>query len=60
MEKVNKNKSKASALRILELYKDCDKIHKQVLIMCFLREMKDTDYNRFKSIIMDTLFEKIS
>lgn len=60
MEKVIKNKSVASALRIVELYKDCDKIDKEGLIMCFLDEMKESDYNRFKRIIMNTLFEENS
>lgn len=52
--------SVASALRIVELYKDCDMIDREGLIMCFLDEMKETDYNRFKRIIMNTLFENIS
>lgn len=60
MERVIKNKSVASALRIIELYKECDKIERYGLIMCFLDEMKETDYNCFKRIIMDNLFEKIS
>lgn len=57
MEKVIKNKSVASALRIIELYKECDKIDREGLIMCFLYEMKETDYDRFKRIIMDILFD---
>ena len=60
MERVIKNKSVASALRIIELYKDCDKIDREGLIMSFLDEMKETDYNRFKRIIMNSLFENIS
>ena len=60
MERVIKNKSVASALRIIELYKECDNIDREGLIMCFLDEMKETDFNRFKRIIMNSLFESIS
>ena len=60
MERVIKNKSVASALRIIELYKDCDMIDREGLITCFLDEMKETDYERFRRIIMDVLFENIS
>lgn len=60
MEREIKNKSVVSALRIIELYKECDKIDREGLIMCFLDEMKETDYNRFKRIIMNSLFENIS
>ena len=60
MEKAIKNKSVVSALRIIELYKECDKIDREGLIMCFLGEMKETDFNRFKRIIMNSLFESIS
>ena len=60
MERVIKNKSVEYALRIIELYEECDKIHREGLIMCFLDEMKETDYNSFKRIIMNSLFENIS
>ena len=60
MEIEIKNKSVASALRIIELYKECDKIDKEGLIMSFLEEMKKTDFIRFKRIIMNSLFKNIS
>ena len=60
MERLIKNKSVASALRIIELYKEGDKIDREGVIMCLLDEMKETADNRFKRIIMNTVFENIS
>ena len=60
MEKFNITKSIISIARISELFNDCDILAQEAIIFSLLTVMKETDYNRFKRIIMNTLFENIS
>ena len=56
-EKLNEKESFALALYIAELYDACDNRTKEALIMAFLEDMKERDYNLWFSILKKNILE---
>lgn len=56
-DKLNEAESLAIGIHIAGLYVACDSPTKEALIMAFLEDMKETDYNRWLSIINKNIHE---
>ena len=56
-DKLNEAESLALGIHIAGLYEACDSPTKEALIMAFLKDMKEKDYNRWYSIMKKNILE---
>lgn len=54
-EKMNNRESFTKGFHIIKLYKDCNNITQDALILAILESIKETDFNRWARIIDITL-----
>ena len=57
IEKLNENESIALGVYIARLYGACDGRTKEALILTFLEDMKERDYNLWLSILKKNILE---
>lgn len=57
MKKLNEKESIALGTYIVGLYRACDSITKEALIMTFLEDIKEWDYNLWLSIMKKNILE---
>ena len=57
IEKLNEKESFALGIHIAGLYEKCDGRTKEALIMAFLEDMKERDYNLWLSILKKNILE---
>ena len=56
-EKLNEKESFALGVYIAGLYEACNSRTKEALIIAFLEDMRETDFNRWLSIMNKNIFE---